>query len=139
MTEEKNPLYEEDDYLEEEKPSSVAEASLKLINLLYDTPDDRLLDLAVIPKSQPLKIARLMAMNQCLNTDLHEYENWINPDTGQWEQRIKRFVTIDEVATRLYLHATRGVGGKLLDIGSVHTEAQILEDEEEIYEEYQDM
>lgn len=55
-----------------ERQSDIGAANLKLTNMVYDTPNDRLLELTIIPARAPRLLANEIALENIFNPDVQK-------------------------------------------------------------------
>lgn len=93
------------------------QARLKLINMLYDTPDERMSELTVIPRRQVLALSMMSALGKALDPE--------------------RKTPLDELWLKEYYKLMRSVGGQHLIRATALAESQMGAEEEEEGETYE--
>lgn len=97
-------------------------ASKHLLDLIFDTPADKIKELTYLPKGTPVVLARQMAMHHLFDDTVHRRDE---------EGNIVRYVPVDELAVQYYLQLCRSVGGEHIKRGT-ELASMFLANEEEM-------
>lgn len=112
----------------------------ELLDKLFNPKYDELPGLTQIPRSQVLKIARMMTMDQAFNPERHEYNtisipiydpedvDQLEPIDYREERVMIRYVTLSEIFLKCYFLLMRSVEGQMLGYGVMLAEGAVFED-----------
>lgn len=98
------------------------DADIRLVEKIFSPIGDELIDVSVIPRSNIIRVSTSLALKEALNINRHQFDIFPNG-----EKRLRRYVTLDEIAMQKYLHATRSADGKLLEFAVMLADSQELE------------